>query len=95
MAGAMMPHQATQDPFYASNGMAAPHNIQMAAMAQQQQAFMFQQQQQHYQQQQMMMMPQPLPQQSANPFANPYGANPHPYGSGVPVQPYNPYSGLI
>nr|GEV45684.1 putative clathrin assembly protein At5g35200 [Tanacetum cinerariifolium] len=95
MAGAMMPHQATQDPFYASNGMAAPHNIQMAAMAQQQQAFMFQQQQQYQQQQMMMMMPQPLPQQSANPFANPYGANPHPYGSGVPVQPYNPYSGLI
>nr|XP_043621894.1 putative clathrin assembly protein At5g35200 [Erigeron canadensis] len=90
MAGAMMPYQTGPDPFYASNGMAAPHNIQMAAMAQQQQAFMFQQQQQ-----QMMMMPQPLPQQSANPFAIPYGATSHPYGSGVPVQAYNPYSGLI
>lgn len=91
MAGAMMPHQTAPDPFYASNGMAAPHNIQMAAMAQQQQAFMFQQQQQ----QMMMMAPPPLQQQGSNPFANPYGASPHPYGSGVPVQAYNPYSGLI
>lgn len=85
MAGAMMPHQTTPDPFYGSN------NIPMAAMAQQQQqAFMFQQQQQ-----QMMMMPQPLQQQGSNPFANPYGPTPHPYGPGVPVQSYNPYSGFI
>lgn len=97
MAGAMMPHQTAQDPFYASNNMTAPINMQMAAMAQQQQqqqqqqqAFMYQQQQQ-----QMMMMAPPLPQQGSNPFANPYGANPHPYGSGVPVQTFNPYSGLI
>ncbi|KAK1420968.1 hypothetical protein QVD17_22971 [Tagetes erecta] len=88
MAGAMMSHQIAPDPFYASNTMAAPHNMQMA---QQQQAFMFQQQQQ----QQMMMMGQPLPQQGPNPFANPYGAGPHPYGPGVPVQSYNPYSGFI
>ncbi|XP_024968325.1 putative clathrin assembly protein At5g35200 isoform X2 [Cynara cardunculus var. scolymus] len=90
MGGAMMPSQMAPDPFYASNAIAAPQNIQMAAMAQQQQAFLFQQQQQ-----QMMMMAPPLPQQSSNPFANPYGATPHPYGSGVPVQSYNPYSGLI
>ncbi|KAI3811213.1 hypothetical protein L1987_20932 [Smallanthus sonchifolius] len=89
MAGAMMPHHTAPDPFYASTTIAAPHNIQMA---QQQQAFMFQQQQQ-----QMMMMGPPLPQQGPhpNPFANPYGAGPHPYGSGVPVQSYNPYSGFI
>ncbi|KAK9055113.1 hypothetical protein SSX86_026194 [Deinandra increscens subsp. villosa] len=87
MAGAMMSHQIAPDPFYASTTMAAPHNVQMA---QQQQAFMFQQQQQ-----QMMMMGQPLPQQGPNPFANSYGAGPHPYGSGVPVQTYNPYSGFI
>ncbi|XP_071695123.1 putative clathrin assembly protein At5g35200 [Rutidosis leptorrhynchoides] len=90
MAGAMMPHQTTPDPFYASNGMAAPHNIQMAAMAQQQQAFMFQQQQQ-----QMMMTAPPPMQQGSNPFANPYGASSHSYGTGVPVQAYDPYSGLI
>ncbi|KAI3786864.1 hypothetical protein L1987_40898 [Smallanthus sonchifolius] len=85
MAGAMMPHQTAPDPFYASTGIATPHNILMA----QQQAFIFQQQQQ------MMMMSQPLPQQGSNPFANPYGASPHPYGSGLPVQSYNPYSGLM
>ncbi|XP_071696561.1 putative clathrin assembly protein At5g35200 [Rutidosis leptorrhynchoides] len=77
----------------------APDNIQMAAMAQQQQALMFQQQQQqalmYQQQQQMMMMGPPPLQQGSNPFANPYGASPHPYGSGVPVQAYNPYSGLM
>ncbi|KAK9070820.1 hypothetical protein SSX86_011222 [Deinandra increscens subsp. villosa] len=85
-AGAMMPHQMVPDPFYASTGIATPHNIQMA---QQQQAVMFQQQQQ------MMMMAPPLPQQGSNPFANPYVASPHPYGSGLPVQSFNPYSGLI
>lgn len=74
------------DPFYASNGMAAPHSVQMAAMNQhqafmlpQQQAYMQQQQvlyqQQMQQQQQMMMMRggnQPM-QPAINPFANPYG----------------------
>ncbi|ESW27051.1 hypothetical protein PHAVU_003G169400 [Phaseolus vulgaris] len=76
------------DPFFASTAVAAPHSVQMAAMSNQQQAFMYQQQQQ----QMMMMAPQ---QQSVNPFGNPYGATVHPYGSGMPVQSYNPYTGLI
>ena len=80
-----------RDPFFASNAVAAPPSVQMAAMSNQQQAFMFHHHQQ--QQQQMMMM---APQQpSANPFGNPYGATVHPYGSGMPVQAYNPYTGLI
>ncbi|XVF34583.1 hypothetical protein REPUB_Repub18cG0071100 [Reevesia pubescens] len=87
MSGAMM-QQPAHDPFYASNMVAAPHSVQMAAMANQQQAFMLQQQQQ----QMMMMGPQ---QQPSNPFGNPYGANVHPYSSGMPVQAYNPYTGLI
>ncbi|XP_024980286.1 putative clathrin assembly protein At5g35200 isoform X1 [Cynara cardunculus var. scolymus] len=85
--GPMMPQQTTLDPFYASNMMAAPHNVQMAAMAQQQQAFAL-----HQQQQMMMMHPQ---QQSSNPFGNPYVDGRHPYNAGVPVQPYNQYNGLI
>ncbi|XP_030464777.1 putative clathrin assembly protein At5g35200 [Syzygium oleosum] len=89
MAGPMM-QQPAHDPFYASSAVSAPLQVQMAAM-QQQQAFMLQQQQQ---QQQMMMMG-PQMQQPANPFGNPYAANVHPYGSSVPVQAYNPYSGLI
>ncbi|XP_041004978.1 putative clathrin assembly protein At5g35200 [Juglans microcarpa x Juglans regia] len=87
MAGAMV-HQTTQDPFFASNTVAAPPTVQMAAMANQQQAFMLQQQQQ-------MMMMGPQQQQGLNPFGNPYGASVHPYGSGMPVQAYNPYTGLI
>ncbi|KAA8535157.1 hypothetical protein F0562_030160 [Nyssa sinensis] len=83
----MMP-QSAQDPFFASNGMAAPPSVQMAAMANQQQAFMLQQQQQ-------MMMMAPQQQQTLNPFGNPHGASVHPYGSGIPVQAYNPYTGLI
>ncbi|XP_059285446.1 putative clathrin assembly protein At5g35200 [Lycium ferocissimum] len=81
------------DPFYVSNMVAAPMNVQMAAMANQQQAFMLQQQQQ----QQMMMMTTHQPQPNANPFANPYGGNANPYGPGMPVQTaYNPYNtGLI
>lgn len=75
-------------PFYASNGFAAPHVVQMAAMAQQQQAFMLQQQ---------MMMAGPQVHQiqaPANPFA-PAGA--HPYGGGMPLHagPGNAYTGLI
>ncbi|KAM7508252.1 hypothetical protein LguiA_018705 [Lonicera macranthoides] len=85
--GPMMP-QTAHDPFYASNMVAAPHSVQMAAMSNQQQAFMFQQQQQ----QMMMMAPQ---QQPSNPFANPYNAGTHPYGQGMPVQAYNPYAGLM
>ncbi|KAM0974382.1 hypothetical protein FF1_017602 [Malus domestica] len=89
MTGAMM-QQPVHDPFYASNRMAAPHSVQMAAMANQQQAFMLQQQQQ----QQMMMMGQQQ-QMSSNPFGTPHGAPTHPYGPGVPVQAYNPYTGLL
>ncbi|GMJ07526.1 hypothetical protein like AT5G35200 [Hibiscus trionum] len=87
MSGAMM-QQPTHDPFYASNMVPAPYSVQMATMANQQQAFMFQQQQQ---QQMMMAAPQ---QQPSNPFNN-YGAPAHPYSSGMPVQPYNPYAGLM
>ncbi|KAJ8768269.1 hypothetical protein K2173_021209 [Erythroxylum novogranatense] len=86
--------QTTYDPFFASNGVAAPNPVQMAAMANQQQAFMFHQQQQQQQMMMMMMNPQQQ-QQPSNPFANPYGAGVHQYGQGVPpVQAYNPYTGL-
>ncbi|KAK6236155.1 hypothetical protein SCA6_011492 [Theobroma cacao] len=84
MSGAMM-QQPVHDPFYASNMVPAPPSVQMAAMANQQQAFMLQQQV-------MMMGPQ---QQASNPFGNPYGASVHPYGSGMPVQAHNPYTGLL
>lgn len=97
---------AMQDPFYASSGYAAPHAVQMAAMAQQQQAFLLQQQ--------MMTMavapppaaaavhhhPMPMQQNPANPFGNPFapaGAH-HPYGAaGMPLHagPGNAYTGLI
>lgn len=86
MAGGVM-QQPVHDPFFASTAVAAPPSVQMAAMANQQQAYMLQQQQQM-----MMMGSQP---QSANPFGNPYGAATHPYGSGMPVQAYNPYTHLI
>ncbi|XP_057969033.1 putative clathrin assembly protein At5g35200 [Malania oleifera] len=70
---------ATQDPFYASNNIAPPTNVQMATMSQQQ-AFMMQQQQQ-----------QPaIGQDSTNPFGNPFvgaGGPSHP--------PHNSYTGLI
>lgn len=91
MTGPMM--QTAHDPFYSSNAVAAPHSVQMAAMANQQHAFMLQQQQQQQQQMMMMMGPQQPP---SNPFSNPYGTNVHTYGSGMPhAQAYNPYSGLI
>lgn len=83
VAGSMV-QQPLHDPFFASNAVAAPPSVQMAALANQQQAFMLQQQHQ-------MMMVGP-PQQSANPFGNPYGATVHPYGPGMPVQTYNPYN---
>lgn len=89
MTGGMM-LQPVHDPFFASNTVAAPPSVQMAAMAnQQQQAFMFQQQQQ------MMMMMGPQQPQSLNPFGNPHGAPAHPYGTVMPVQAYNPYTGLL
>jgi hypothetical protein len=75
---------AMHDPFYGSNGYAAPHAVQMAAMAQQQQAFMLQQQMmmanhhpQVHQQQQFQAAP-----------ANPFGANPF-----APAGAHNPYGG--
>lgn len=86
MAGPMM-QQPTHDPFFASHTVAAPPTVQMAAMANQQQAFMLHQQQ--------MMMMAPQQQRPVNPFDSSYGANVHPYGSGMPVQAYNPYTGLI
>ncbi|KAJ3695494.1 hypothetical protein LUZ60_000871 [Juncus effusus] len=78
------------DPFYASNTISAPHNVQMAMMSQQQHAFMAQQQ--------MMMMggAQQQQQAGANPFGNPFmtaGVGHHPYG--MSVQPSNVYTGLI
>lgn len=89
---------AMHDPFYASGGFAAPHGVQMAAMAQQQQAFMLQQQM-------MSMAPaapvvhHPMQQNPANPFGNPFApAGAHPYGAaGMPLHagPGNAYTGLI
>ncbi|KAK4431769.1 putative clathrin assembly protein [Sesamum alatum] len=87
MGNSMMPQMA-HDPFYASNAVAAPPSVQMAAMSNQQHVFPFQPQPQP----QMMMMG---PQQPVNPFATPYGATGQPYGPGMPVQAYNPYSGFI
>ncbi|CAL9117624.1 unnamed protein product [Musa textilis] len=85
MAGPMM-QPVVHDPFYASNAVAAPHFVQMAAMAQQQQAFLLQQQ---------MMMSGQQPQQTPlNPFGNPYADAS--YASGVPLQqPSNAYTRLI
>ncbi|XP_043710694.1 putative clathrin assembly protein At5g35200 [Telopea speciosissima] len=75
--------QYSQDPFYASNSVAPPTNVQMASMAQQQQSLM--QQQQEQEQQQLMMGPD-----SSNPFGNPYMGQ-----GGPPNPPQNPYTGLI
>jgi clathrin coat assembly protein AP180 len=91
---------AMHDPFYASNGYAAPHGVQMAAMAHQQQ------QQQVFMLQQQMMAPAPavhhpmqMQQNPANPFGNPFAAaGAHPYGAaGMPLHagPGNVYTGLI
>ncbi|XP_042494749.1 putative clathrin assembly protein At5g35200 [Macadamia integrifolia] len=76
--------QYSQDPFYASNSIAPPTNVQMASMAQQQQSLMIEQQQQQ-QQQQLMIGPD-----SSNPFGNPYMGQ-----GGPPNPPQNPYTGLI
>ncbi|KAF8392968.1 hypothetical protein HHK36_021209 [Tetracentron sinense] len=57
--GQVAPNPFAQDPFYASNGVAPPTNVQMAAIAQQQQAFIMQQQQMNSQ-------------DPNNPFGNPY-----------------------
>ncbi|KAL0427179.1 UNVERIFIED_CONTAM: putative clathrin assembly protein [Sesamum latifolium] len=87
MGNSMMP-QIAHDPFYASNAVAAPPSVQMAAMSNQQHVYPFQPQPQP----QMMMMG---PQQPINPFGTPYGTTGQPYGPGMPVQAYNPYSGFI
>ncbi|KZV14192.1 clathrin assembly protein [Dorcoceras hygrometricum] len=94
-ANTMMP-QAAHDPFYASNGVAAPNFVQMGAMSNPQQSFMYYPQQQMMfmgqQQQPLMSMGQQAP---MNPFGNAHVAVGHSYGSGMPVQAYNPHSGLI
>lgn len=87
MAGPVL-RQVPHDPFYASNAVAAPPSVQMAALNQQQQAFMLQQQ----------MAGQVPLQNSMNPFGNPYGTGIQPYGPGMPppLQTYNnPYTGFI
>ncbi|XP_024013081.1 putative clathrin assembly protein At5g35200 isoform X2 [Eutrema salsugineum] len=84
--GPMMQH-----PFFASNGVAAPHSVQMAN--QNHQTYVFQ-----HQNSGIMMGPvQPYQhqQQNMNRFGNPFvsNGNPHqPYGS---VQGYNSYSSLM
>ncbi|KAG0479663.1 hypothetical protein HPP92_010311 [Vanilla planifolia] len=96
MAGTMMQQPVfTNDPFYASNAVAAPYSVQMAAMAQQQQAFILQHQQQ--QQQMLMMSQQQLHPPNSNPFGNPYAPQviSQPYGGGVPLPSTNTYSGLL
>ncbi|XP_047337546.1 putative clathrin assembly protein At5g35200 [Impatiens glandulifera] len=85
VAHSSMPQSAAYDPFFASNNMAAPHSVQMAAMANQNQAYLYQQQQ-HQQQQMMMMMGPQHQMQQQNPFGNPYGSSIHPHGTGMPVQ---------
>ncbi|XP_073148799.1 putative clathrin assembly protein At5g35200 [Henckelia pumila] len=95
MANSMMPQQVAHDPFYASNAVAAPNFVQMGAMANQQPSFMYHPRQMMFagqQQQPLMIMGQPPP---MNPFGNAHVASGHSYGSGMPVQAYNPYSGLI
>ena len=71
-----------QDPFSASNNVAPPPNVQMAAMAHQQQAMILQQN--LLQQQQVMATPL-----GSNPFGNPYAVN-FPYGTQQQYQ-HNPF----
>ncbi|KAL0315562.1 UNVERIFIED_CONTAM: putative clathrin assembly protein [Sesamum radiatum] len=75
VGNSMMP-QIAHDPFYASNAVAAPPSVQMAAMSNQHHVYPFQPQPQP----QMMMMG---PQQPINPFGTPYGTTGQPYGPGV------------
>ncbi|XP_057538523.1 putative clathrin assembly protein At5g35200 [Amaranthus tricolor] len=101
-----MMQQPMHDPFFASNVMAAPHSVQMAAMANHQQAFLLQQQQQQMmmaahqhqmmaaqQHQHQMMAPQQHQLPQMNPFGNTYATNT--YGPGMPTQTYNPYTGML
>ncbi|KAI3858115.1 hypothetical protein MKW98_029589 [Papaver atlanticum] len=73
----------TEDPFCASNGIAPPPNVQMAAMNQQHQLMQQQQQQQHQTNNS---------KDSSNPFGNPFLAEDVP--SSYPP-PQNPYTGFI
>ncbi|ONK76715.1 uncharacterized protein A4U43_C03F31370 [Asparagus officinalis] len=88
-AGSAMQPMMAPDPFYASSTVAAPYSVQMSAMAQQQQAFMLQQQMSSHTQQ--------IQQPGMNPFGAPYAANTgmYPYGTGMPVQGANTYTGLL
>ncbi|RLN12569.1 putative clathrin assembly protein [Panicum miliaceum] len=84
---------ASQDPFYASGGYAAPHAVQMAAMAQQQMMMAAPAAAVHH------PMQMQVQQNPANPFGNPFApAGAHPYGAaGMPLHagPGNAYTGLI
>ncbi|GAB4832798.1 hypothetical protein Ancab_006815 [Ancistrocladus abbreviatus] len=80
----MMQHTA-HGLFFASNAVAAPPPMQMAAMTNQPHPFMVPQQP--------MMVMGPQQQQPLNPFGNPYGGSP--YATVMPVQAYNPYTGLM
>ncbi|XP_021741785.1 putative clathrin assembly protein At5g35200 isoform X2 [Chenopodium quinoa] len=60
------------------------HGPYYASNANQQQAFMLQQQ---------MMMGHQQQAPAMNPFGNPYAANP--YGPAMPMQTYNPYTGML
>ncbi|KAI3899868.1 hypothetical protein MKW92_008884 [Papaver armeniacum] len=80
----------TEDPFFASNGIAPPPNVQMAAMNQQHQ--LMQQQQQQEPQQQQPQHQTINSQDSSNPFGNPFLAEDVP--SSYPP-PQNPYTGFI
>ncbi|KAI3831058.1 hypothetical protein MKX03_007890 [Papaver bracteatum] len=75
----------TEDPFFSSNGIAPPPNVQMAAMNQQHQLMQQQQQQQPQHQTN-------NSQDSSNPFGNPFLAEDVP--SSYPP-PQNPYTGFI
>ena len=98
MSNTMM-QQPIHNPYYGSNAMAGPPvqmaNPQQAFMLQQQQMMMMGAQQQQMmmgQQHQMMMGAQQQP-QSTNPFGHSYA--PNPYGAGMPMQTYNPYTGHL
>uniref|UniRef100_A0A0D9VMA2 ENTH domain-containing protein n=2 Tax=Leersia perrieri TaxID=77586 RepID=A0A0D9VMA2_9ORYZ len=95
-SGPMMQQQQQpmQNPFYASNAIAPPINVQMAAMAQQQHLFMLQQQQQQQQQMMMMARQQQYGQQqgSSNPFATPHIHAGNMYGSGMQLHAGNAYT---
>ncbi|KAL6554500.1 hypothetical protein OROHE_007523 [Orobanche hederae] len=80
MSNSIMPQIAPERHLYASNTAVGTY------VNHQQHAFL-------PHQQMMMVGPQPQP---INPFGNSYGAGTsQPYGPGMPIQAYNPYTGLI